>query len=66
MDKIEPEDIISLFCSRDVDGPVSGWFHCHPDVLEEVKALMGGDVIVEYIASDDGEKYFCSIRRKSS
>lgn len=57
MKKIRPDDITYLWMGK------PNIIHCHPDKLDVVKELMGGDVTVEYIESDDGEHYFCSVRR---
>ena len=60
MDKIELDDVFEVASSSEPT-----WIHCHPDKLGEAIKLMGGNVIVEYIESDDGEHYFCSVRKKT-
>ena len=62
MDKIETDDVFEMMSDW-------SWVHCHPDKVDEIMVLLGwsdDDVIIEYIESDDGEHYFCSVRRKSS
>ena len=61
MDKIEPDDIFEAISSEPT------WIHCHPGKLDECMKIFGwseDDVIIEYIESDDGEHYYCSVRRK--
>ena len=60
-DTIDPFDI-----TQGITFDEPRWFHCHPDKVDEVMKIAGwsaDEVIIEYIEADDGEHYYCSIRR---